>query len=68
MESFDPKKITFRKGGKCGISVQDGISQNYRDLEGRDSRPFDGVDVSDVPTVRIEVSGWAFVDILHPSY
>ena len=57
MEVFERKTITFRKEGKCGILVKDGISKNYKDLEGRDSRPFEGVDVSDVPTVRIEVSG-----------
>ena len=56
MESFEPKKITFRKGGRCGIPVDGGISRDYRDLEGRDSRPFEVVDISDRPTLRIEVS------------
>jgi len=57
MEVFEPKTITFRKGEKCGIPVRDGISKNYRDLGGRDSWPFEGLNVSEMPTVRIEVSG-----------
>lgn len=50
-------KITFRKGDRCGIPVKDAISKCFEDLKGRDSRPFEGVDIADQATLRIEVSG-----------
>jgi len=56
MEGFEATVITFRKGGECGISVKDGISKRYSGLEGRDSRPFEGVNVSNLPALRINVS------------
>jgi hypothetical protein len=55
------KEIIFRKGNTCGITVQDAISGRYNGLEGRDSRPFDGVSVTDQCNLRIEVSLWALV-------
>lgn len=54
--AFEPMKITFRKAGQCGILVRDGISKNFRDLVGRDSRPFQDVEIVDQVTLRIEVS------------
>lgn len=56
MEAFEPMEITFRKGGTCGIPVRDGISKHFSGLEKRDSRPFEGVDVAEQCTLRIEVS------------
>lgn len=66
--AFDPMKITFRKAGQCGILVRDAISKNFRDLERRDSRPFEGVDIADQVTLRIEVSGRALVGVLYSDY
>ena len=56
---FEPKKITFRKGGRCGILVKDAVLRSYEGLENRDSRPFEGVDIADQVTLRIEVSSRA---------
>lgn len=56
MEAFEAKQIMFRSGGICGIPVKDGISRLFGDLEDRDSRPFEGVEVADQVTLRIEVS------------
>jgi len=56
-------EITFKKGERCGIPVKDAISGDFRDLEGRDSRPFEGVDVADQVTLRLEVSIRALVDL-----
>lgn len=55
METFEPLKIIFRNGGQCGIPVRDGIAKQFRDLERRDSRPFQDVSVADQATLRIEV-------------
>jgi hypothetical protein len=57
METFEEQQVIFRKGGLRGISIRDGCSKNYSGLERRDSRPFEGVDVADSCTLRIEVSG-----------
>lgn len=56
LDSFLPMEIIFRKKDRCGIPVRDGISKCFRDLQGRDSRPFDGINVADVANLRIEVS------------
>lgn len=61
MEVFEATRIIFKKGGKCGIPVEDGILKSYNGLDGRDSRPFEGVNVSDLPALRIKVSGQALV-------
>ena len=53
--TFEPRRITFRKGGKCGIPVKDGILKSFQGLEDRDSRPFSGIDIADQPALRIEV-------------
>ncbi|KAF9654137.1 hypothetical protein BDM02DRAFT_3086137 [Thelephora ganbajun] len=58
MEAFEPKKITFRKGEHCGVPVRDAISKHYEDLERRDSRPFEGVDVADQVILRIDWPGY----------
>ena len=65
METFEPMEITFRKGGICGIPVRDGVSKHFSGLERRDSRPFEGVDVAEQCTLRIEVS--IYYAYLHPS-
>lgn len=57
-------KITFRKGDQCGILVRDAISKRFEGLERRDSRPFEGVDVADQVTLRIEVSSRALYQYL----
>ena len=54
--AFTPMKITFRKAGQCGILVRDAISKDFRDLEGRDLRPFRDVGIAAQATLRIEVS------------
>lgn len=67
--NFTRRAITFRRGGRCGILVKDAIDRNFRDLERRDSRPFEDVDdVADQPTLRIEVSGRALVSIPRPDH
>ena len=53
---FKPRRITFRKGGQCGIPVKDGILGIFESLEDRDSWPFSGIDIADQPALRIEVS------------
>ncbi|KAF9645446.1 hypothetical protein BDM02DRAFT_3131066 [Thelephora ganbajun] len=58
METFEKKEITFRKGGLCGIPVRDGILKRFEGLEGRDSRPFEGVDVADQVVLRIDWPGY----------
>ena len=60
--------IIFRKGGKCGIPVKDGISTNYNGLKRRNSRPFEGVNVIDLPRVIIEVSDWTLIGTPRPDY
>jgi len=68
MEHFEDTTITFRKEGKCGIPVEDGISKSYNGLDGRDSRPFERVDVSNLPALKIKVSGRALVGTPQPDY
>ncbi|KAF9786706.1 hypothetical protein BJ322DRAFT_1051483 [Thelephora terrestris] len=58
METFEEQQVIFRKGGLRGISIRDGCSKNYSGLERRDSRPFEGVDVADSCTLRIEWPGY----------
>lgn len=60
---FEPKKITFQKGNQCGILVKDAVLKRFEGLTKRDTRPFEGVDIADQCTLRIEVSGWAFACI-----
>jgi len=57
MDSFEATTIPFKKGRSCGILVKDGISKSYNGLELRDSRPFEGVNVANLPALRINVSG-----------
>ena len=68
MDEFEATTIIFRKGGKCGIPVGDGISENCNGLERRDSRPFEGVNVTDLPRVMIEVSDRTFIRTPRPDY
>ena len=75
MDAFTTHEITFRKEGVCGISVRDGILKRYSGLERRDSRPFEGMDVADSCTLRIEVSihrtrpalRWSHYSVSHSS-
>ena len=53
---YEAKKVAFRKGNQCGILVGDAVLKRYEGLENRDSRPFEGIDVADQGTLRIEVS------------
>jgi len=53
---FETNEITFQKGEQCGILMRDAISKNFKDLKGRDSRPFEGADVADQVILRMEVS------------
>ena len=41
------------RGVAYGVPIKDGISTNYNGLERRDSRPFEGVNVTDLPRVII---------------
>ena len=62
-------EIIFRKNGICGIPVQDGVSKKFRDLQNRDSRPFENAtDVSDQVTLRLEVSICSLVDVSYKSH
>jgi hypothetical protein len=63
--AFEPMKITFRKGDRCGIPVRDAISKRFEGLKGRDSRPFEGVHTADQATLRIEVSSRALFRTFH---
>lgn len=58
-------KIAFRKADRCGILVKDAIAKHFEGLKGRDSRPFEGVDIADQATLRIEVSSRALVGAFH---
>ena len=63
--AFEPMTITFRKADRCGIAVRDAISKRFEGLQGRDTRPFEGVDIADQATLRIEVSSRALVGAFH---
>ena len=65
MDPFEQMEIVFRKGGRCGFPVRDGVSRRFQGLEGRDSRPFEGVQVADQATLRLEVR--AFGHLSTPS-
>jgi hypothetical protein len=64
MDPFDKQEITFRRGGRCGFPVGDGVSRRFQCLDNRDLRPFEGVNVADQATLRIEVSLWTLIGII----
>ena len=68
MDAFEAKDIVFLKGGVCGFPVRDGASKRFQGLEQRDSRPFEGVEVADQATLRIEASIWALIGTLHHGF
>ncbi|KAF9786715.1 hypothetical protein BJ322DRAFT_1019333 [Thelephora terrestris] len=39
-DPYQQMSVMFRKGGVCGVLVSDGLSNNLRDLENCDWRPF----------------------------
>ena len=65
---FAAKKITFEKGGKCGILIKDGTSKSYEGLKGRDSRPFEDMDIAGQVTLKIKVGYWKLVSIVYSNY